>query len=113
MKRSEEGSGSEISPAGWCENVRRGSSPTACTLNSVFRRSLRGSARIFRIQAGCCHDGASQFFGGKDGPARGRGAAGVLFFGMGSDETIAPAYNRLQVLRFAGIIRQSAANFPD
>src|SRR5579872_7084208 len=80
--------------------------------NSVFRRSFRGSPWIFRIQAGGGHDGASEFFR-RENEWSGRCWGAGILFGMGCDETIAPPYDSLQVLRLAGIVRQGAANFAD
>jgi hypothetical protein len=77
---------------------------------SVVSSELWSSSGIFWIQSGCGHYGASQFFGGNSESFGWRLATG-FFFGVGRDEAVAPSDYGLQVVRFVGVVRQSAADF--
>src|SRR5208337_2310347 len=76
---------------------------------SVFGADLGSSSWILRIQAGCGHDGASEFFG-RNGESFGWRLPSGIFFGGGRDEAIAPANYGLQILRFGGVVTQGASD---
>jgi len=73
---------------------------------------LRGASGIFWIQAGGGHKGSTKVFWGNNECFGWCWITGFYLVG-GRDEAIAPADHSLQVLRFVGIIRQSAANLAD